>query len=100
MNQTKIIFGKDTHVEVGKEVKKYSNKILLHYGGGSIKKTGLYDQIVQSLNEENIEYVELSGVEPNPTLQLVQEGIELCRQQNVDFILAIGDRKSTRLNSS
>jgi|SRR5690625_25266 len=90
MNQTKIIFGKDTHVEVGKEVKKYSNKILLHYGGGSIKKTGLYDQIVQTLKEENIEYVELSGVEPNPTLQLVQEGIELCRQQNVDFILAIG----------
>lgn len=89
-NRTKIIFGKDTHVEVGKEVKEYGTKILLHYGGGSIKQTGLYEEVIASLQAEGIDYVELSGVEPNPTLQLVQTGIDLCQQHQVDFILAVG----------
>jgi len=89
-NPTKIIFGKDSENEVGKEISKYSKKILLHYGGGSIKKTGLYDKVIQSLKKENIEYIELSGVKPNPRLSLVREGIKICRDNDINFILAIG----------
>ena len=89
-NPTKIIFGKDAENEVGKETSKYSKKILLHYGGGSIKKTGLYDKVISSLKEEQIEYIELSGVKPNPRLSLVQEGIKICRENDINFILAIG----------
>lgn len=89
-NPTKIIFGKDAENKVGKEVKKYSKKILLHYGGGTIKTTGLYDRVVASLEKAGISYIELSGVKPNPRLSLVQEGIKLCRDNEIDFILAIG----------
>lgn len=89
-NPTKIIFGKDAENEVGKETSRYSKKILLHYGGGSIKKTGLYDKVISSLKEEEIEYIELSGVKPNPRLSLVQEGIKICRENDINFILAIG----------
>ena len=89
-NPTKIIFGKGTENEVGKEVSKYSKKILLHYGGGSIKKTGLYERETTSLKGVGVEYLELSGVKPNPRLNLVREGIRICRENNVDFILAVG----------
>ncbi|MFW5976548.1 MAG: iron-containing alcohol dehydrogenase [Bacillota bacterium] len=89
-NATKIIFGKDKEKMVGKEIKKYADKILLHYGGGSIKKYGLYDKIIESLEKENIEIIELGGVQPNPRLSLVKEGIELCRKEDIDFILAAG----------
>lgn len=87
---TKFIFGKDTELKVGKEVKNYSKKILLHYGGGSIKKSGLYDKVIESLKKENIEFVELGGVKPNPRLGLVKKGIEICKEENIDFILAVG----------
>ncbi len=87
---TKIIFGKNTQSQVGAETKKHSNKILLHYGMGSIKKSGLYDEVVNSLKKENIEIVELEGVLPNPRLEKVNEGIELCRKHSIDFILAVG----------
>ncbi|UZQ83293.1 iron-containing alcohol dehydrogenase [Thermoanaerobacter sp. RKWS2] len=87
---TKIIFGKGTEHQVGEEVKKYSNKVLFCYGGGSIKKSGLYDKVVNSLKEAGVEFIELSGVKPNPRLSLVQEGIKLCRENNIDFILAVG----------
>ncbi|NLZ48364.1 MAG: iron-containing alcohol dehydrogenase [Clostridiales bacterium] len=89
-NPTKIIFGKSTENKVGNEVKKYSNKVLLCYGGGSIKKTGLYDRVINSLKENKIEYIELSGVKPNPRLSLVRQGIKLCREEDINFILAIG----------
>ena len=89
-NPTKIIFGKGTENQVGKEVSNYSNKILLHYGGGTIKSTGLYDRIISSLKAEGIDYVELSGVKPNPRLSLVQQGIKICREQDINFILAVG----------
>lgn len=89
-NPTKIFFGKDVHHQVGKETKKYAKKVLLHYGGGSIKQNGVYDDIVRSLETEGIEYVELSGVKPNPRLSLVKEGIKLCKEHQVDFILAVG----------
>jgi len=88
--QTKIIFGKKTEDKVGEETEKFSNKILLHYGTGSIKKTGLYDRIVKSLNNHNIKFIELSGVVPNPRLDLVNKGIKICRENNINFILAIG----------
>jgi alcohol dehydrogenase YqhD (iron-dependent ADH family) len=87
---TKIVFGKDTETQVGKEVKQYSDKILLCYGGGSIKRTGLYDRVTVSLKESGIEFLEISGVMPNPRLSLVKEGIKLCRDNNINFILAVG----------
>lgn len=89
-NYTKLIFGKDKEITVGEEIKKFSSKILIHYGGGSIKASGLYEKIVTSLNEANVEFIELSGVKPNPRLSLVNEGIKLVRNNNIDFILAVG----------
>lgn len=87
---TKIIFGTDTEGKVGAEAKKFGKKVLLHYGGGSIKKSGLYDKVMASLKEAGLEFVELSGVKPNPRLSLVREGIKLCKENGVDFILAVG----------
>lgn len=88
---TKVVFGKDVHCNVGAEVKAYGGKkVLLHYGGSSAKKSGLLDQVCQSLDKEGIEYVELGGVLPNPRLGLVYQGIELCKKEKVDFIIAIG----------
>ena len=89
-NATKIIFGKDTESLVGEEINKIGKKILLHYGGGSIKKSGLYDAVIKSLKNANVEVVELSGVKPNPRLSLIQEGIKICKEQGIDAILAVG----------
>lgn len=89
-NATKIIFGKETENLVGSEVKQYATKVLLCYGGGSIKRSGLYDSVVKSLNENGIDFVELSGVKPNPRLGLVYEGIKLCRDNDIKFILSVG----------
>ncbi|MFH1439381.1 MAG: iron-containing alcohol dehydrogenase [Candidatus Woesearchaeota archaeon] len=108
-NKTKIIFGKGTELKVGEEVAKELNKqcsennkfgssnknntdktILLHYGTGSIKKTGLYDKVIRSLKDLGLKYVELGGVVPNPRLSLVKEGIKVCKKNNVSFIIAVG----------
>ena len=89
-NGTELIFGKETENQVGSLVKNYASKILLHFGGGSIKKSGLYDKIIASLKKENIEVFELGGVKPNPRVSLVREGINICRENNIDFILAVG----------
>lgn len=89
-NRTKIIFGKDTENRVGQETIKYSNKVLMVYGGGSIKKTGLYDRVMKSLKDAGVEVIELPGVQPNPRLSLVHEGIDICRKNNIKFILAVG----------
>lgn len=89
-NGTAIIFGKDTHLQVGVETAKHSKRVLIHYGGGSIKQTGLYDSVVKSLSEAGVSFVELGGVLPNPRLSLVEEGIRLCRERDIDFILAVG----------
>lgn len=88
--KTKIVFGTNAQSTVGVETKKYGKKVLLHYGSGHIKKSGLYDQVISALNREGVEYVELGGVLPNPRLSLVREGIALCRESGVDFILAVG----------
>jgi alcohol dehydrogenase YqhD (iron-dependent ADH family) len=89
-NGTEIIFGKGRENEVGKYASKYGKTVLLHYGGGSIKKTGLYDKVVKSLNDNGLKIIELPGVKPNPRLSLIQEGIEICRKEKVDLILAVG----------
>lgn len=84
-------FGKETENEAGKLVKRFGgNRVLIHYGGGSIVKSGLLDRVKASLDAENIFYVELGGVKPNPRSGLVYEGIELCRKENIDFILPVG----------
>jgi alcohol dehydrogenase YqhD (iron-dependent ADH family) len=87
---TKIIFGKDEQKKIGEYVKKYSSNILLHYGGGSIKKSGLYKEVVSSLKSAGVKYSELGGVQPNPLLSLVKQGINLVKEKNIDFILAVG----------
>ena len=88
---TEFIFGKDRENECGKYVKKYGKgKALIHYGGGSAEKSGLLDRVRQSLREEGIDFAELGGVQPNPRDTLVYEGIELCRREQVGFILAVG----------
>ena len=84
---TKIVFGRDTELQVGAEVRKFADKVLLHYGGGSIKKTGLYDRVVASLKESGVEIVELGGVQPNPRVSLVRQGIDLCRQKTYPLFL-------------
>lgn len=91
-NKTRIIFGKDSQREVGKAVKQHADKILLHYEGDAslIKKLGIYQTVVESLKQENISFVELGGVVPNPRLSLVREGIELCKKENISFVLAVG----------
>ncbi len=89
-NTTQIVFGKNTEQEVGEYTSKYGKKVLLHYGGGSIKKYGTYNKVVESLEKAGIEYVELGGVKPNPRVDLVREGIKLVEKENVDFILAVG----------
>lgn len=89
-NPTRIIFGEDTHLRVGAEVAKYSKNILLHYGGKSLKASGTYDVVAESLREMGVRVTELGGVKPNPRLSLVKEGIELCRREQIDFILAVG----------
>ena len=87
---TEMIFGKEVQALAGEEAKKYGSKVLLHYGSGHIKKSGLYDQVKTSLIEAGLGFVELGGVAPNPRLSLAREGIKLCRENDVDFILAVG----------
>jgi len=89
-NATRIVFGRGTQRQVGKLAKAHAKKILLHFGGGSIKKSGLYDEVVASLKAADVAFIELGGVQPNPRLTLVEEGIALCRREGVDFILAVG----------
>lgn len=88
---TEVVFGRNSEEKIGRKVKQYGGtKVLLHYGGGSARRSGLLDVVKSSLEAEGIAYVELGGVVPNPRLSLVYEGIDLCRAQGVDFILAVG----------
>ncbi|MDD3796645.1 MAG: iron-containing alcohol dehydrogenase [Lachnospiraceae bacterium] len=89
-NPTRIIFGRDTYKKVGEEVQNYGKKVLMVYGGKSLKANGTYDEVVKSLEAAGIEFCELEGVKPNPRLSLVYEGIQLAREQKVDLILAVG----------
>ena len=88
---TYFAFGRDAESQAGALVKRFGgHKALLHYGGGSVVRSGLLDRVKASLDEAGVEWVELGGVKPNPRSGLVYEGIELCRREGVDFVLAIG----------
>lgn len=87
---TKIHFGKNALDFVGDEVKKYSDKVLLTYGGGSIKKNGVYDKIIKELKNSGVEIFELSGIEPNPRIESVREGVKIIKENNIGAILAVG----------
>lgn len=88
---TRMIFGRGTHLQVGKIVKEYGfKKVLVHFGGASARKTGLLDAVCSALEAEEIGYVQLGGVQANPTLSMAKKGIELCLAEKVDFVLAVG----------
>ena len=88
---TYFVFGKNSETQTGDMIKRFGgSKVLIHYGGGSVVRSGLLNRVKESLKSGNIEYVELGGVKPNPRSGLVYEGIELCRKEKVDFILAVG----------
>ncbi|WP_110928661.1 iron-containing alcohol dehydrogenase [Bacillus massiliglaciei] len=89
-NPTKLIFGKGQIEQLKEEIPAYGKRILLVYGGGSIKKNGLYDTVKNLLKEMDAEVHELAGVEPNPRISTVRKGVEICKQNDVDFILAVG----------
>lgn len=87
---TKILFGKDQLKNLAGEIKKYGNKVLLVYGQKSIKKIGLYDQIIKTFSENSIEYFELEGIIPNPRIDKVRQGVKIAKENKIDFILAVG----------
>ena len=88
---TYFAFGKDAELEAGSLVRRFGgSKVLLHYGGGSVVRSGLLDRVKSSLDEKGIAWVELGGVKPNPRSGLVYQGIDLCRAEGVDFVLAVG----------
>lgn len=88
---TKVIFGKDTEAEVGKEIKALGgHKVLVHFGSSSLRENGMLDRIHQVLSDAGLNYVDLGGVVPNPRLGLVKEGVRLCKKEGVDFLLPIG----------
>lgn len=88
---TKMIFGKDKELCVGEEIKALGGtRVLMAYGGNSIKRSGLYDRVIKALDEEGLMVWELPGVVPNPRVSLVRKGIEICREEEIDFLLAVG----------
>ncbi len=88
---TKVVFGKDSELQVAKLIEEFGGKkILIHYGSGSVIKSGLMKKVTDILDEAGINYVMLGGAVPNPRLSLVYEGIELCKKEGVDFLLAVG----------
>jgi alcohol dehydrogenase YqhD (iron-dependent ADH family) len=91
---TKIFFGKDKINVLGDEIKNYGSRVLLVYGGGSIKKSGIYDKVTEIFKASGINFWELSGVEPNPRITSVKRGIQLCRENKIDIILAVGGGSS------
>ena len=89
-NPTKLYFGEDSLSNLKTELKKYGTNVVLVYGGGSIKKNGIYDQVMAILNEEGKNVAEIAGVMPNPTVEKLYEGVEIARKHNVDILLAVG----------
>lgn len=89
-NPTKLFFGKGELSRLGEEVNKFGKRVLLVYGGGSIKKNGIYDQVIEKLAAIDAQVFELPGVEPNPRLSTVHKGVAICKEEAVDFILAVG----------
>jgi alcohol dehydrogenase len=89
-NPTKLIFGKGQLEQVKSEIPRYGKKVLVVYGGGSIKRTGLYDKVINLLNEIDAQVFELPGVEPNPRITTARKGVEICKNEGIDVLLAVG----------
>ncbi|ACL70776.1 iron-containing alcohol dehydrogenase [Halothermothrix orenii] len=89
-NPTELLFGKGMIKQLGDRVKKFGNSVLLVTGGGSVKRIGLYDEVIGILNENGIDIHEVSGVKPNPRIDKVREGVKICRENNVDLVLGVG----------
>ena len=86
---TKVVFGKDTELKVADLIREFGGtKVLIHYGGGSVIRSGLMKRVTDTLDGADISYVMLGGAVPNPHLGLVYEGIELCKKEGIDFLLA------------
>jgi alcohol dehydrogenase len=89
-NPTRLIFGKNQMEQLKTEIPQYGNNVLLVYGGGSIKRNGLYDQVIATLKDLKVNVFELPGVEPNPRISTARKGVEICKNEGIDFILAVG----------
>jgi alcohol dehydrogenase YqhD (iron-dependent ADH family) len=87
---TRVYFGENQLHNLGKELKKFGRRVLLTYGGGSIKRIGLYDRVMAELREADMEVFELSGIEPNPRIDSVRAGVKICKEQSIDVLLAVG----------
>lgn len=86
----KVYFGRDQLSHLGAELRKFGRRVLLTYGGGSIKRNGLYDRVVSELRNADMEVYELSGIEPNPRIESVRQGVAMCKEHNIDVLLAVG----------
>jgi alcohol dehydrogenase YqhD (iron-dependent ADH family) len=86
----KVYFGENQLGNLGKELKRFGTRVLLTYGGGSIKRSGLYDQITEEIKKEGLELFELSGIEPNPRIESVRKGAQICKDKKIDVLLAVG----------
>ena len=87
---TKVYFGENQLGHLGQELAKFGKRVLLTYGGGSIKRNGLYDRVLDELRKANLEVYELSGIEPNPRIESVRQGVAICKQKDIDVLLAVG----------
>lgn len=87
---TKVYFGENQLGHLGEKLSKYGKKVLLTYGGGSIKKSGLYDKVVAEVKNAGLELFELSGIEPNPRVSSVNAGAKICKEEGIDVLLAVG----------
>ena len=87
---TKVYFGENQLGHLGQELAKFGKRVLLTYGGGSIKRSGLYDRVLDELRKANFEVYELSGIEPNPRIESVRKGVDICKQKDIDVLLAVG----------
>lgn len=87
---TKVYFGENQLENLGKELRKFGRRVLLTYGGGSIKHIGLYDRVIEELRKAEMEVFELSGIEPNPRIESVRKGVEICKNEGIDVLLAVG----------
>ena len=87
---TKVYFGENQLGHLGEELRKFGRRVLLTYGGGSIKRNGLYDRVIEELRKADLEVFELSGIEPNPRIESVREGVKICKEQGIEVLLAVG----------
>ena len=98
---TYFAFGKDRESDCGELVKRFGgSKVLIHYGGGSVVRSGLLDRVKASLSLSGLEFITLGGVMPNPRSGLVYEGIELCKKEKIDFVLAVGGGSTIDLDQA